>query len=319
MQHYVRQLSDQAGRVTVIALHYPYSDRAYTWEGVRVYPLNGANSRWKRSFTLRRKLNRVFNELHRKYPVDVIHSMWLNESAWFGYLLSKKTGIPFVATAHGQDVLPEENRYLKQLLKAGIPIHCLSDFQRDLLVKFGFRDVRVIEWGIADMPVSTTRDIDLITVGNLIFLKNPGYFLELCCRIREEHPELKAVLVGDGPLRRPLGELVSTLDMENTVSFEGMCPHTETLELIARSKVLVHPARFEGFGLVITEALAAGTHVLSAPVGLAASDSAVHHLSMDLEKDAAQILDLLHREAPSPKKYTIENTVDRYLTVYEGR
>jgi len=43
----------------------------------------------------------------------------------------------------------------------------------------------------------------------------------------------------------------------------GERPHQEVLKLLQQSKILLHPARYEGLGMVCVEALYAGAHIIS--------------------------------------------------------
>ena len=63
VQHFVRGMSKKIERITVFALHYPYSDESYTWNGVTVLPMKGNNSFWKRKFTLYKTLKTAFSHV----------------------------------------------------------------------------------------------------------------------------------------------------------------------------------------------------------------------------------------------------------------
>ena len=63
------------------------------------------------------------------------------------------------------------------------------------------------------------------------------------------------VLVGDGELRSSLEALVSQLKLDSHVSFLGHRP--DASQLMYDFDIFVHPSRWEGFGLVFLEAIAA--------------------------------------------------------------
>ena len=65
-------------------------------------------------------------------------------------------------------------------------------------------------------------------------------------------------LIGDGPERTRLEELVKSLGIENEVSFCGWLRHQEALERLRSADVVVLPAIREGGGGVVFEALACG-------------------------------------------------------------
>jgi glycosyltransferase involved in cell wall biosynthesis len=65
-------------------------------------------------------------------------------------------------------------------------------------------------------------------------------------------------VVGDGPERNRLRELVKSLGIEKAVSFCGWASHAEVLTRLRSSDVVVLPAIREGGGGVVFEALASG-------------------------------------------------------------
>ncbi len=83
--------------------------------------------------------------------------------------------------------------------------------------------------------------------------------------------------IGDGPSVQELQHLASTLGLSSQVRFLGPLPRREVYERLATCDLMVHPARREGFGLSIVEAMAAGIPVLvpdrGAPYEIVGGDS----------------------------------------------
>jgi glycosyltransferase involved in cell wall biosynthesis len=78
-------------------------------------------------------------------------------------------------------------------------------------------------------------------------------------RARRTLPELRAVLVGDGPDRPEVVRLVDELGVDGVVEVPGFLA-TEAVEaLMARALCMLLPSRREGYGLVVIEAAARGT------------------------------------------------------------
>jgi len=69
------------------------------------------------------------------------------------------------------------------------------------------------------------------------------------------------VLVGDGELRSSLEALVSRLKLDSHVSFLGNRP--DASQLMYDFDIFAHPSRWEGFGLVFLEAMAAGVPIIA--------------------------------------------------------
>jgi glycosyltransferase involved in cell wall biosynthesis len=74
-------------------------------------------------------------------------------------------------------------------------------------------------------------------------------------------------VVGDGPERTSLEQLVASLEIEGAVSFSGMLTHAEAMQRLRSADVLVFPSVREFGGGVVFEALAVGAVPLVADFG----------------------------------------------------
>jgi glycosyltransferase involved in cell wall biosynthesis len=113
------------------------------------------------------------------------------------------------------------------------------------------------------------REYDLIFVGRLAPIKQPDQFVEIVSRVRTRRPQLRAVMVGDGPLLPGLRALAAARGLESTIAMLGQ--RTDTHELLARSRVFVLTSRSEGLPIAAAEAMAAGVVPVAANVGEMAS------------------------------------------------
>ena len=76
---------------------------------------------------------------------------------------------------------------------------------------------------------------------------------------RERVPELRAVVLGDGPERGAVLAEVERLGLRGIVDVPGFVPPGDVDDAIARASCLVLPSAREGYGLVVIEAAAVGT------------------------------------------------------------
>lgn len=207
---------------------------------------------------------------------------------------------------------PNFNRWQK----ATFPIVALSKFHKKSLEEKRVNVRYMIPFGLEKM-ISAEKDLDLICVGNLIPLKNMGYFIELCAELLKMQHDLKAKIVGTGPLSAALQIQIDESRLQNNVELTGSLDYLETQQLIARSKVLVSTSEFEGFGMTTVEAMASKTHVMASPVGIA-GELDIPHLTFDVALDAAMIQLQLRSAAPEPILWDIKDTVARYCAIYES-
>jgi glycosyltransferase involved in cell wall biosynthesis len=75
-------------------------------------------------------------------------------------------------------------------------------------------------------------------------------------------------IVGDGPIRAELEAEVAALGLEN-VTFLGLRPRTETINIIKQARFMVFPSEwYEGFAMTIVEAMACGVPIIASRIGV---------------------------------------------------
>lgn len=99
-------------------------------------------------------------------------------------------------------------------------------------------------------------------MGNLIDRKGVGLLLEAFAKCRSEDERLTLTVVGTGPLHDQLVTRATELGVDEAVSFLGPLAPDAALDTMRTHDLLVHPSRFETFGMTIVEAIAMGTPVL---------------------------------------------------------
>ena len=129
----------------------------------------------------------------------------------------------------------------------------------------GARAVRVVHLG-TDLPVTamTPPDVDpptrptLVTVGNLIARKRHADVIAALPALRDRHPEIRYVVVGDGPEREALRELAARLGVGDLVQLRGALGHEQAVATARAGSLFVLPSVAEAFGVSYIEAMAGG-------------------------------------------------------------
>jgi glycosyltransferase involved in cell wall biosynthesis len=105
----------------------------------------------------------------------------------------------------------------------------------------------------------------LLHVGQAYPHKNLGRLIEAFAAIANTNPDLQLVLAGKPhPSETPrLQAMVRGLGLQERVQFRPYVPAGELPELLAGALAFVYPSLWEGFGLPVLEAMAAGTPVLT--------------------------------------------------------
>jgi glycosyltransferase involved in cell wall biosynthesis len=88
--------------------------------------------------------------------------------------------------------------------------------------------------------------------------------LEAAAVVRETHPDVTFLIVGDGPRRAELEARATELGVQDVVRFTGA--RDDARALIALSDLLVFSSDWEGLSIAALEALAAGTPVVTTDV-----------------------------------------------------
>nr|WP_282570218.1 glycosyltransferase [Methanoculleus sp. 7T] len=105
---------------------------------------------------------------------------------------------------------------------------------------------------------------DVIFAGRLIREKNVDVLLRALVQVREGVPDLRALIVGDGPERPALEALARDLGLAGAVAFTGFLPdYDSVIAAMKASRVFVLPSTREGFGIAALEAMACGIPVVT--------------------------------------------------------
>ncbi|VVB72802.1 Glycosyltransferase Gtf1 [uncultured archaeon] len=139
--------------------------------------------------------------------------------------------------------------------------------KRDL-EELGARAVRVvpngIDWKAIDRVPSSAEQSDIVCVGRLVDHKNIDLLIRAIGRIREELPDVKAKIIGDGPEATRLKSLVQELGLDKNVQFCGFLEdYNEAIAIMKSSRVFASTSSREGFGMAALEANACGLPVVT--------------------------------------------------------
>jgi glycosyltransferase involved in cell wall biosynthesis len=179
--------------------------------------------------------------------------------------------------------------------------------------------------------LSSTRQV--ICIARLSWEKGLAYLLRAWPAVSQVFPEARLVLVGAGPERAALEQLVVELGIKSTVEFRGALPHAAALAEMARSEVFVCPSLAEGLGIVFIEAQACGVPVIGTRVGgipevIEHEETGLLVPPRDVEALGQALIrllsdrDLAHRLAAEAERrvprFDWTNIVEQFRVVYRG-
>jgi glycosyltransferase involved in cell wall biosynthesis len=253
-------------KIKIIALQYPYRKDRYTWFGNTVISLNGKSfSLFKRPLLWIKTYLRL-REFEKQNNVCGVLSFWCQETALIGRLFARRNKLLHKIWIKGQDAR-RRNFFVRWIRPTGDELVALSDF---LASEFNrnhhILPAHTIPNGI-DINLyklfEGRKDIDILGVGSLIPLKQFTLFIQVVSRLVKSKPDLMAMLAGDGNERKKIEELIESNGLRKNITLTGELPHGDVIELMQRSRILLHPSSYEGYSTVCLEALYAGCHVVS--------------------------------------------------------
>lgn len=115
--------------------------------------------------------------------------------------------------------------------------------------------------------------IDALYIGRLESEKNPCLALDCIAAARRAGHDIGLTIVGEGSEKESLARTAREMKLEARVEFMG--ERRDIRPYLAKADVVLVPSRYEGYGLVIVEALAAGVPVIATDVGIAREAGAI--------------------------------------------
>jgi glycosyltransferase involved in cell wall biosynthesis len=191
---------------------------------------------------------------------DLVHTHLVHADV-YGALGARR----LVSTKHNDDPFRTGSfRYVERALtrRAGKVVAITHALARFLVDRVGLprEKVTTIHYGLdgppqawgENQPSAIAADAGvLLAVGRLERQKGVDVAVRALARVRERHPNVELVVLGEGPERASLERLADDLDVP--VHLLGRVP--DVAAWLRRADVLVHPARWEGFGLALLEAM----------------------------------------------------------------
>jgi len=225
-------------------------------------------------------------ELTEAYGLELIHAHYAVPHAASAYLAKQilnSQKIKTITTLHGTDITlvgadQSFYRVIKFTIEKSDGVTAVSkylrqrtieefDIQREIRVIYNFVDSK----RLAQNNTACTREDYapkgekiLMHVSNFRPVKRVGDVVRIFARVHEKMPS-KLILVGEGPERLFIQQLVKELKLSKDVYFLGAQDYTEPLFFCADLFLL--PSEQESFGLAALEAMACGVPVIGADVG----------------------------------------------------
>ncbi len=161
----------------------------------------------------------------------------------------------FVARQAAMVIVPSE--YLKRIIRGwGV---------QDLRIHVIYNAVESMESVLPQQKLAAERWV--VSVGRLVPWKGFRALINVCNALRNDYPDLRLKVVGDGPEHAELSSQIDHLHLQDVVQLVGRKSHDETLRYIAAADVFVLNSGYEGLSHVLIEALQLGVPVMASRKG----------------------------------------------------
>jgi glycosyltransferase involved in cell wall biosynthesis len=197
-------------------------------------------------------------------------------------------------------------------LYRGTPVITLSESsKRELVDKLHFKPnrVTVVSPGIDPRytPSGPKSPHPLVlAVGRLVPVKRFHLFIDACADLKARHPDLEAVIVGEGYQRDELAAQIREAGAEQWITLAGRVDDDELLALYRRAWVLCSTSAHEGWGMTITEAAACGTPAVATRIA--------GHADAIAEGTSGLLVDDVREFAPVVGRVLADEPLRRRLT-----
>ena len=222
--------------------------------------------------------------LMKKMQIDIVHTH-LYRANIAGRIAAKLAGVPvIIANEHNIDSWKKFPQKLNDRVLAGITnkIIVVSNAVKNFYInKIGIPEDKITTiYNGVDIPKFQTHvDINkkkkefgikssekvITIIGRLHQQKGHCYFLKAAQIIVKKKPNVKFLIVGDGPLGSQLRDMSNDLKISKNVIFAGL--RNDIPQILAMSDISVLTSLREGFSITVLESMAAGKPVIATNVG----------------------------------------------------
>ncbi len=295
----------------------------------------------------------LFRALYKE-EADIIHGhSYMHFPADIAMLISRLKRFPFVFNPFLVDV--GVNSLWRKIYKGTIgnllmradTVVVISPFEEKIIKEKGFPVKRIecippgidieefnkVNYNVYERYNLNLKDNIVLFTGRLDYYKGIDILLRAIPLILEKVPHTTFFFSGpDWGYQRQLISLVNQLKITDKVIFAGVLSHRDLISAYRNATVFAFPSRYELFGIVLIEAMAAGVPIV------ASNSSAIPYIIKDKETGllfetensislSGQILKLLNdrrlrenlvtqAKASVSKNYSIDESVNKLERIY---
>jgi len=202
-----------------------------------------------------------------KKDLTHLHIHFAGSVATVGRIVARAFGVSYSITVHGPEEFYDETlSHLELKVRQAKFVVCISHFCKSQIMRWldaeAWSRLEVSRLGIdaALFPPriheNTTAPIEIVCTGRLIIGKGQRLLIEACTRLLQQGHRLHLTIIGDGPDRSGLANLVDRLGVQQHVHFAGATTPEATRNYLAQADIFSLPTFAEGIPVALMEAMA---------------------------------------------------------------
>ena len=273
---YIQLLAKELGKLCELYIVTAHSQNQLPIDNAKVITIPTELSQF-------RQMKKEWYELLNNIRPDLIHinCCWLPQSA-FTQKWAQELGYKVILSPHGMlepwiisrhywtKKLPALLLYQKAAIKNADCIHATANSEKENILKLGYNNnIEVIANGIdienINMKTDWERKKNILFLSRIHIKKGIEFLIEACSEIKDQLTNYTINIAGEGDKEyiHTLKKKVNDLGLSEVIHFLGGIYGTKKWELFRNADVFVLPTYSENFGIVIGEALACGTPVIT--------------------------------------------------------
>lgn len=242
------------------------------------------------------KLYRQAGRICRTEGIELVQVGQIFPMGPAALMLKKRRGLPYFVWTYGTEIFeiarisPIRVKLAREILGGAEKVLILADFMKSKLAEYGVSEDKIVKvvpgvdsdvfrplgesFDLRQKHGISESDLALVTVGRLVERKGQDKVIAALPAVSRQVPEVKYVIVGDGPDRKRLAGLADKLGLRGKVIFAGAVPDPDLVKYYNLGDVFMMPSReipkigdIEGFGIVYLEAAACGKPVVAGRTG----------------------------------------------------
>jgi glycosyltransferase involved in cell wall biosynthesis len=201
-----------------------------------------------------------------------LHTHYATNSATAAMLCRMMGGPSYSFTMHGPEEFDAPRAIcLREKIRNAAFVVAISEYTRSQLYRWAdytdWSKIHVVHAGVSSMflehgPAPVPATPRLVNIGRIVEQKGQAILIEAAACLLDQGHDFELVIVGDGPMRGEIEQLIDRFGLRDRVRITGYLSNQGVLEELLAARALVLPSFAEGLPGVFFEAMALGRPVI---------------------------------------------------------